>query len=116
MLSGVYSSIFVASPLLARLKTNVGRTSRRARLTGEDLRGAVMGAGVTGRVRAAGVGIAPDEVDEEHGAPADGDEAAVVTEEPAEAVGVSRGGQDASVASADRLLTHPPRPRKKKKR
>ena len=50
MVSGIYSSIFVASPLLATLRANVGRLSRRERLTGDDLRAAVVGAGVSGRV------------------------------------------------------------------
>ena len=53
MISGIYSSIFVATPLLAALKANVGRKARRERLTGDNLRAAVIGSGVTGRVAAA---------------------------------------------------------------
>ncbi len=95
MISGVYSSIFVASPLLATLKSGTGlRQSRRERLTGEDLRAAVIGAGVTGRVVTT-TGAADDDEDDEHD---DRVKTAAVT------------------TSADRLLTHPPRPRKKKKR
>jgi preprotein translocase subunit SecF len=88
MLAGVYSSIFVASPLLASLRANVGRTSRRERLTGEDLRAAVIGAGVTGRVVKDG-----------------DDEAGPIAVAP-----------DAVHQPAERILSHPPRPRKKKKR
>jgi preprotein translocase subunit SecF len=86
---GVYSSIFVASPLLATLRSNVGRAARRERLTGEDLRAAVIGAGVTGRV------VKDDD---------DGD---------ADPIAVQ---PDAVHQPAERLLSHPPRPRKKKKR
>ncbi len=116
MLAGVYSSIFVASPLLARLKANVGRRSHRPRLTGDDLRAAVMGAGVTGRVRASGVGTVPGQE------PTDGDGTPSTDEDRArrrgEAVTVpeAAGAGDTGPAAADRLLTHPPRPRKKKKR
>jgi len=99
MVSGVYSSIFIATPLLAFLKTNSNKTSRRSRLSGDDLRAVVMGAGVTGR-------IAQDapRSDDRHDVP----------EKPSDAererVAVGPPGQ------ADRLLTHPPRPRKKKRR
>ncbi|MFT6290168.1 MAG: preprotein translocase subunit SecF [Ilumatobacter sp.] len=89
MIAGVYSSIFVASPLLATLRSNVGRAARRERLTGEDLRAAVIGAGVTGRV------VKDDD---------DGD---------ADPIAVQ---PDAVHQPAERLLSHPPRPRKKKKR
>jgi preprotein translocase subunit SecF len=90
MLSGIYSSIFVATPLLAALKANVGRKARRERLTGENLRAAVIGSGVTGRVAAA-----PAAIDDEH----DDDAKTAAILEP-----------------AGKLLTHPPRPRKKKRR
>lgn len=93
MIAGIYSSIFVASPLLATLRANVGRTSRRERLTGEDLRAAVIGAGVTGRV------LTHEEVDETGHTK----EAKVI--EP-----------DGVHQPAERILSHPPRPRKKKKR
>ncbi len=97
MLSGVYSSIFVATPMLATLKSGRGRReSRRDRLTGDELRAAVVGAGVTGRLnRAAAV---EDEPVDRH------DDA-----ERTEAVH----------RPADQLLTHAPRPakpRKKKRR
>jgi preprotein translocase subunit SecF len=89
MIAGVYSSIFVASPLLATLRSNVGRAARRERLTGEDLRAAVIGAGVTGRV-----------VKDDNGGDVD-----PIAVQP-----------DAVHQPAERLLSHPPRPRKKKKR
>ncbi|MGB0114903.1 MAG: protein translocase subunit SecF [Ilumatobacteraceae bacterium] len=89
MLAGVYSSIFIATPLLATLKANTGRKTRRERLRGDDLRAAVMGSGVTGRM-----------VDTESSDASDGDGAS-----PTPAV----------AQPADRLLSHPPRPRKKKR-
>jgi len=96
MISGVYSSIFVATPLFAWLKSGTGRReSRRDRLVGEDLRAVVVGAGVTGRIKTS-------------------DEA-----EPADAERDSRDDDEltsAVVQPADRLLSHPPRPRKKKRR
>ena len=95
MLSGVYSSIFVASPLLARLRSNTGRQSRRDLLTGEALRAAVVGAGVTGRITETSSNAGDD-------------------------AGSERGVDLAKTAAihqpAERILTHPPRPRKKKRR
>jgi preprotein translocase subunit SecF len=95
MISGVYSSIFIATPLLAYLKRDTGRKTRRDRMVGDDLRAAVMGAGVTGRV-----GDQRASSDEPHDDADDG----------RELVG------SAIAQPADRLLTHPPRPRKKKRR
>ncbi|MDX2379867.1 MAG: protein translocase subunit SecF [Acidimicrobiia bacterium] len=97
MISGVYSSIFVATPTLAWLKSGTGRReSRRGRLVGEDLRAAVVGAGVTGRVQTSDADeVADDGLDTTHD-----------SEELTSAV----------VQPTDRLLTHPPRPRKKKRR
>jgi preprotein translocase subunit SecF len=102
MVSGVYSSIFIATPLLAVLKSKSGRTSRRQRLLGDDLRAAVMGAGVTGRIAQ---DTAPSDTPQGSGGSSD--------REPVGA-GVSAG--PTAPAQADRLLTHPPRPRKKKRR
>ena len=96
MASGIYSSIFIASPLLASLRANTGRASRRELLTGEDLRAAVVGAGVSGRVL----------VNESSaGSNGESDAAAPKIAEP-----------DAVHQPAERILSHPPRPRKKKKR
>jgi preprotein translocase subunit SecF len=101
MISGVYSSIMVATPLLASLKSGTGRReSRRERLVGEDLRAAVVGAGVTGRIQ----GPAPAATD------SDIDDAPTVDAHDSEEL------TSAVVQPADRLLTHPPRPRKKKRR
>ncbi|MEM8745718.1 MAG: protein translocase subunit SecF [Actinomycetota bacterium] len=104
MLAGVYSSIFVASPLLATLKANTGRQSRRERLTGDDLRAAVVGAGVSGRVLdIEGRGDDGDDDDDGEGgrrtSSRDDAEKSAAVRQPAE-----------------RILTHPPRPRKKKRR
>ncbi len=101
MISGVYSSIFIATPLLAWLKRDTGRKTRRERLVGEDLRRAVMGSGVTGRVREDNSGAATIDGAGAGGEGGDGGDPALVTS------GVAQ--------SADRLLTHPPRPRKKKR-
>jgi len=107
MISGIYSSIFVATPLLAGLKANVGRKARRERLTGDNLRAAVIGSGVTGRVATAAAGGSDsDDHDSDDHDRTDRD----------------RGGRDddaktaAVLAPAGKLLTHPPRPRKKKRR
>jgi preprotein translocase subunit SecF len=97
MISGVYSSIFIATPLLAWLRRDTGRKTYRQRLVGEDLRRAVMGSGVTGRVR--DDATSPEATDGE----IDGGDGR-------ELVGT------AVAQPADRLLTHPPRPRKKKRR
>ena len=102
MISGVYSSIFIATPLLAFLKSKTARTSRRQRLLGEDLRFAVMGAGVSGR-------IPEDTPHADHPTSSDG----ASEREP-----VTAGAPTGATAptQADRLLNHPPRPRKKKRR
>jgi len=93
MISGVYSSIFIAAPMLAWLKSGSGRReSRRPRLVGEDLRALVIGAGVTGRLHSP---ADEPERDDEH----DDEELTAAVVQPAE-----------------RLLTHPARPRKKKRR
>jgi len=102
MISGIYSSIFVATPLLAGLKSNVGRKARRERLTGDNLRAAVIGSGVTGRVATAAVGDTDDPIDRD-------DRANRVNRDDDEKTA-------AVLAPAGKLLTHPPRPRKKKRR
>jgi preprotein translocase subunit SecF len=104
MISGVYSSIFIATPLLAVLKSKSGRTSRRQRLLGDELRAAVMGAGVSGRIpEDSPHSIVHGEADEHAG------------REPVTAGAPAASGPTAP-AQADRLLSHPPRPRKKKRR
>jgi preprotein translocase subunit SecF len=91
MISCVYSSIFIATPLLAVLKRDTGRKTRRERLVGEELRAMVMGAGARAHV-----------VSEGDDPSVDGDQG------ERELVSIGQ--------PADRLLTHPPRPRKKKRR
>jgi len=100
MVFGVYSSIFIATPLLASLKSNTGRKTRRARLQGEELRAAVIGAGVTGRVGDRNAPTAATTLDAEDVGSADA--VAAVTSSPL-------------AQPADKLLSHPPRPRKKKR-
>ena len=92
MISGVYSSIFIATPLLAWLKRDVGRKTYRDRLVGDDLRAMVMGAGARARMATETVGSTGED---------DGERGLVST-----TIG----------QPADQLLTHPPRPRKKKRR
>jgi preprotein translocase subunit SecF len=95
MLSGVYSSIFIAAPVLGMLKVRgAPRTSRRAPLTGDELRAKVMGAGVTGRPTVA----------------SDDELVAVGT------AGSSDAAPRTAAEPAERLLHHPPRPRRKRRR
>jgi preprotein translocase subunit SecF len=118
MLTGAYSSIFLASPLLGLLKarsaTFAGRGSSRGdHLTGEDLRTVVIaGPGgvrsVSGRrarraAAMAGASTASRGSGGDDDAPGNG----------ADAVDTP---SHVAAAPADRLLTHPPRPRKKKRR
>ncbi|WP_420450403.1 protein translocase subunit SecF [Ilumatobacter sp.] len=104
MVSGVYSSIFVAAPLLATLRASTGRPSRRERLTGEELRGAVVGAGVTGRVQTERPPADEDRRGDAEGGGAEGGEL------------VEPGGAPTIHQPVERILSHPPRPRKKKRR
>jgi preprotein translocase subunit SecF len=98
MISGVYSSIFIATPLLAYLKSRHGtKDTPSARMVGDDLRAAVMGAGVTGRVGEDNVPRATNRTTNR-------------------STTTASSGATASPNQADRLLTHPPRPRKKKRR
>jgi preprotein translocase subunit SecF len=93
MLSGVYSSIFIAAPVLGVIKSRAqGASVRRGPITGDELRARVMGAGVSGRpsTRGADDAVALDRATE-------------------------TGTTSTIVAPADRLLHHPPRPRKKRR-
>lgn len=95
MVFGVYSSIFIATPLLASIRPKDVRKIRRERLRGDDLRAAVLGTSMTGRTVSD-----------------------IVTGTPEPSVNGEVGGVATEVrreAPADRLLTHPPRPRKKKR-
>jgi len=122
MLTGAYSSIFLASPLLGLLKarsaTFAGRGSSPGdHLTGEALRTVVIaGPGgvrsVSGRrarraAAMAGAGTGSRGSSGDGGQDAAATNGAGTTESPPPAV---------AAAPADRLLTHPPRPRKKKRR
>lgn len=109
MISGIYSSIFVATPLLAAIKSNTGRKSRRERLTGDALRAAVVGAGVTGRVAARAASSSDAGGADRDGQSDDGDSAT-------SGDGDGDGSASSVKVPAEKLLTHPPRPRKKKRR
>jgi preprotein translocase subunit SecF len=106
MVSGVYSSIFVATPLLASMRRDSDTRVRRQRLTGEALRAAVVGSSASGR-NASHVYVGLD--DDSAGGRGDGDELATATS-GATAIPRSQPG-----ATPDQLLSHPPRPRKKKR-
>ncbi len=102
MISGVYSSIFVATPLLASLRSQPSTRLKRARMSGDALRAAVIGAGASGRLAAAAGPIGIADVD------APGHDSRT----PVEAATAVPSGVG---ASTDQLLRHPPRPRKKKR-
>jgi preprotein translocase subunit SecF len=109
MAAGVYSSIFIATPVVALLNASPERSTHRRRLTGEALRAAVVGGSVTGRAL---------EADAERTARGRGraGAAADVVDDAAE--GTTTPSSPTSTAgppSADRLLSHAPRPRKKKR-
>ena len=107
MITGAYSSLFIATPMLGWLKSRSSTFRRRKagevdHLTGDALRmvvvGGIAGVRTSGRRRATAVTASDDEApDGPAGPPA----------RPAPAT---------AAPSADVLLSHPPRPRKKKKR
>jgi preprotein translocase subunit SecF len=109
MVTGAYSSIFVATPLLGILKARDPRWRGvdRPRARGEDLRALVVGGSPVAarRVRQAASGGVRD--DSLVGG------SATTGERPAAATPVDVPGAGRPPAA---LLTHPPRPRKKKRR
>ena len=109
MVSGIYSSIFVAAPLLAALKSNTGRKSRRPRLLGEDLRAAVIGSGVTGRIAVKHSELL--DFDDDPGPKRSSGKKSKRAKDDDDDVKTAAVHQPAG-----QLLTHPPRPRKKKRR
>jgi preprotein translocase subunit SecF len=110
MVTGVYSSIFVAAPLLGILKSRDKAWDSRniPRAVGEPLRDMVMGAGVgSRRTRSEAVG--------DIGSRRPKRSASTRYEEPDDdAVRVPAG--PATASEATNALKHPPRPRKKKRR
>ena len=97
MVTGAYSSIFIAVPLLAIFKQRDPKwpTKGAERARGETLRDLVVGGspGAAKRVRAVEAGVA------------------------AGSVSTTTGAETVAAANRpERLLTHPPRPRKKKRR
>ena len=105
MFTGAYSSLFVAAPLLGWLKSRSPQFARRhadqrARLVGDELRAVVVRGSASARPgpgRRRGATTTPAVADR-------------VTEAPAAAV------IPATTATPAQLLSHPPRPRKKKRR
>jgi preprotein translocase subunit SecF len=110
MVTGVYSSIFVAAPILDVLKKNDKSWGARniPRATGEPLRDMVMGGGVGSRkTRAAAAG----DDDARRPKRRSGTDTRGDTDE---AVTVPAGAP--TTVDAETALRHPPRPRKKKRR
>jgi preprotein translocase subunit SecF len=111
MFTGAYSSLFVAAPLLGWFKASSPQFARRhadarARLVGDELRAVVVRGSASAR-------------------PASGRRRATTTTAAAAAAAVTEGVAEApapaaviptSTASPTQLLSHPPRPRKKKRR
>jgi preprotein translocase subunit SecF len=102
MVTGAYSSIYVASPLLGILKSKDKRWDERNidRAVGEVLRDMVMGGNIGSRKTRAVAARSPRS------------ETADSTDPGAP----SRPAAPATVAEAHKALSHPPRPRKKKRR
>jgi preprotein translocase subunit SecF len=107
MITGVYSSIFVAAPLLAWLWRSVDE-STRARTTGDDLRRLVMGGMPAGRRSRTAEEPRTGRRSGSSGSTTAAPTAS--TTEPEERPTASAPGDAAA------LLSHTPRPRKKKRR
>ena len=105
MVSGVYSSIFVATPLLASMHRDTSGKVRRERLTGEPLRAAVIGSSASGRDASRVYAM----VGAEEVSTATGSESIESVDQPGSTTVQTR------TDSPERLLSHPPRPRKKKR-
>jgi len=114
MLTGAYSSIFVAAPLLAMMRRGDERWrgGDADRALGEDLRNLVMGS-VPTSVRSRSVAMART-----------GDRAAVSPDgldsrdrlDPLDEERTEAGEAERAAKSSTQLLSHPPRPRRKKRR
>jgi preprotein translocase subunit SecF len=110
MLVGGYSSLFVAAPLLAVMKNTddrwKGDDSLRAR--GDDLRELVTGGSPAGRRSRTAAGVGPGEplVDRDERRPV----------EVASSSSAPRAPRTPGSDRPEKLLSHPPRPRKKKRR
>ncbi|MDQ3737908.1 MAG: protein translocase subunit SecF [Actinomycetota bacterium] len=112
LVTGAYSSIFIATPLLAMMKTPGGWSprTRSNHATGEELRRLVMGAAPGGKrstARARRATMAP------LAAPADDTGTATATTTGTNAIAKTT---TRTVAGIGAGLNHPPRPRKKKRR
>ncbi len=105
MVVGVYSSIFIATPLLASMHRDTSGKVRRERLTGAALRAAVVGSSASGRDAShALVKVGADE--------SAGSESSVAADDQGATAPPPR---TISSATPEQMLTHPPRPRKKKR-
>ncbi len=120
MVAGVYSSIFIATPLLAMLRAPAARSAHRQRLSGEALRAAVVGGAVTGRALEAEAERGSRRrkqraTSDSSGDGGPGDGAGEGDDRERAVSGVTTSIATLTDVSADRLLSHPPRPRKKKR-
>ncbi|MGI9051888.1 MAG: protein translocase subunit SecF [Ilumatobacteraceae bacterium] len=120
MLTGAYSSLFVSAPLLGWLKRRTpqftaAERSGREHLTGDALRAVVIsgpggargGSGRRRRTIAAPIDRPADRALDDSPAPDD---------DKALATPVAPAARTVTAAPASQLLSHPPRPRKKKRR
>jgi preprotein translocase subunit SecF len=107
MVSGVYSSIFVATPLLASMHRDTSGKVRRERLTGEPLRAAVLGSSASGRDAShVFVKVGAGEIA--------GSESLDTIDQPASPT-TTTPSRTIAGATTEQMLTHPPRPRKKRR-
>jgi preprotein translocase subunit SecF len=114
MVTGAYSSILVAAPILGLLKKNDKNWDERniPRAVGEPLRDMVMGGGIGSRRTRAEAAVGADEQPRRGRRRRDRDDDTAsdeVAETPTPA-------PSSSATEATSALSHPPRPRKKKKR
>ena len=125
MLTGAYSSIFVATPLLALMRSGDERWrgDNSDRALGEDLRSLVMGGVPTSvRSRAGASGRAGDRTspvaDSSGSVRRDAATSDATAQDSAFGTGTAEGSDRSTSAakSSEQLLSHPPRPRRKKRR
>jgi preprotein translocase subunit SecF len=120
MVTGAYSSIFVAAPLLGLLKRTDANWKERNidRAVGEALRDMVMGGNVGSR-RTRAVAASETAGRTPRAGPATSQQTAPMTGQKTAERSVrdrSAGAQPDTAPDAKKALSHPPRPRKKKRR
>ncbi len=125
MLTGAYSSIFVATPLLALMRSGDERWrgDDADRALGEDLRSLVMGGvptSVRSRTAASGrTGHRTDSASDGSASPRSGATSSRAASQESEGGRSTADGSDGAnnaAKTSEQLLSHPPRPRRKKRR